>query len=321
MTLRRRSTRARRPNAGAASCCRRPGSTTTSVIWIDQLFGAEVVDAHGRATRRRGRRRGQSRERPPGARQRRAGAAHLRHQRRGERARSTSTCPTDSSNDAARRRADALSRRLTAATPTTSVLGRARERDVWELLVHDFRDATDDVHRSVDDTPFGGARAWCFAPSRSCAPSTRPRTCASGHRPDAVGRDASPTRWRRSSRALDGFTLLCGRYEGFDQRVLDLVVDDEISLGRLRARRGRTRGAVRHRGGGAPRARGALGNDESSVDESFSDGLLEYPHYTKPAPVRGLDVPEILRSGDHAAHRALAPRPGAARAPSSAAPT
>jgi len=99
--------------------------------------------------------------------------------------------------------------------------------------------------------------------------------------------------------ALDGFTLLCGRYEGFDQRILDTVVDDEISLGDFVLAGGELaalcimEAAVRLRPG-------ALGNDASSVEESFSDGLLEYPQYTKPADFEGLRVPEILLSGDHA---------------------
>ena len=98
---------------------------------------------------------------------------------------------------------------------------------------------------------------------------------------------------------LEGFTLLCGRYEGFDQRILDTVVDEEVSLGDFVLAGGELaalciiEAVVRLRPGG-------LGNDESSVEESFSDGLLEYPHFTKPAVVRGHVVPEILHSGDHA---------------------
>jgi tRNA (guanine37-N1)-methyltransferase len=93
--------------------------------------------------------------------------------------------------------------------------------------------------------------------------------------------------------------MLCGRYEGIDQRALDLVVDEELSLGDFVLAGGELaalcviESVVRLRPGG-------LGNDESTLQESFSDGLLEYPHYTKPAQFRGLDVPEVLRSGDHA---------------------
>jgi tRNA (guanine37-N1)-methyltransferase len=182
---------------------------------------------------------------------------------------------------------------------TTSVLGRALERQVWELHVHDFRDATTDVHRTVDDTPFGGGagmvlRAEPILQTLDDHPDiVRPLVALtpSGRRfTHAVAKELS---------GLEGFALLCGRYEGFDERVVDLVVDDEISIGDYVLAGGELaalcviEAVVRL-------LPGALGNDESSVDETFSDGLLEYPHYTKPAEVRGLGVPEILRSGDHA---------------------
>ena len=182
---------------------------------------------------------------------------------------------------------------------TTSVLGRASERGVWHVEVHDLRDATDDVHRTVDDTPFGGGAGMVLRaepilrtldehpeiarPLIALTPSGRPFT-------HAVALELA---------ALEGFSLLCGRYEGIDQRALDLVVDDEISLGDFVLAGGELaalcviEAVVRLRPG-------ALGNDASSVDESFSDGLLEYPQYTQPAEVRGVAVPEILRSGDHA---------------------
>ena len=182
---------------------------------------------------------------------------------------------------------------------STSVLGRALERDVWSLHVHDFRDATDDVHRTVDDTPFGGGagmvlRAEPILRTVSQVPDlARPIIALT-----PSGRTFTHEVARELSE-LNGFTLLCGRYEGFDQRVLDLVVDDEISLGDFVLAGGELaalcviEAVVRLRPGG-------LGNDESALDESFGDGLLEYPQYTKPAEVEGLAVPEILRSGDHA---------------------
>ena len=179
------------------------------------------------------------------------------------------------------------------------MLGRASERDVWELHLHDLRDATDDVHRTVDDTPFGGGAGMVLRaepilrtldehpdiarPLIALTPSGRPFT-------HAVALELA---------ALDGFSLLCGRYEGIDQRALDLAVDDEVSIGDFVLAGGELaalcviEAVVRLRPGG-------LGNDESSLDESFSDGLLEYPHYTQPADVRGVPVPAILRSGDHA---------------------
>ncbi len=182
---------------------------------------------------------------------------------------------------------------------TTSVLGRASERDVWALHVHDIRDATSDVHRSVDDTPFGGGAGMVLRaepildtltahpeiarPLIALTPSGRPFT-------HDVAKELS---------SLSGFSMLCGRYEGIDQRVFDLEVNDEISLGDYVLAGGELaalcviEAVVRL-------VPGALGNDESSTDESFSDGLLEYPQYTKPAVVRGIEVPEVLRSGDHA---------------------
>ena len=182
---------------------------------------------------------------------------------------------------------------------STSVLGRASERDVWRFHLYDLRNATDDVHRTVDDTPFGGGAGMVLRaepilrtldehpdiarPLIALTPSGRPFT-------HAIAQELA---------ALEGFSLLCGRYEGIDQRALDLVVDDEISLGDFVLAGGELaalcviEAVVRLRPG-------ALGNDESSLDESFSDGLLEYPHYTQPAELRGVAVPEILRSGDHA---------------------
>jgi len=201
---------------------------------------------------------------------------------------------------------------------STSVLGRAGDRDVWELHLHDLRDATDDVHRTVDDTPFGGGAGMVLRaepilrtvdehpgiarPLIALTPSGRPFT-------HALAQELA---------GLEGFSLLCGRYEGIDQRALDLVVDDEISLGDFVLAGGELvalcviEAVVRLRPG-------ALGNDASSLEESFSDGLLEYPHYTQPAEVRGVAVPEVLRSGDHARiarwrraqalHRTIARRP------------
>jgi tRNA (guanine37-N1)-methyltransferase len=182
---------------------------------------------------------------------------------------------------------------------STSVLGRAYERGVWQLHLHDLRDATDDVHRTVDDTPFGGGAGMVLRaepilrtldehpdiarPLIAMSPSGRVFT-------QALAQELA---------ALGGFSLLSGRYEGIDQRAIDLAVDVEVSLGDFVLAGGELaalcviEAVVRL-------LPGALGNDASSLDESFSDGLLEYPHYTQPAELRGVAVPEILRSGDHA---------------------
>ena len=182
---------------------------------------------------------------------------------------------------------------------STSVLGRANERGVFELHVHDFREATEDPHRTVDDTPFGGGAGMVLR----AEPIVRTIEETSGLKRPVIALSPSGRTFDHdvalSLSGLEGFTLICGRYEGFDQRILDLVVDDEISIGDYVLAGGELaalcviEAVVRL-------LPGALGNDQSSVDESFGDGLLEYPQYTKPASFRGLDVPEILRSGDHA---------------------
>jgi tRNA (guanine37-N1)-methyltransferase len=199
-----------------------------------------------------------------------------------------------------------------------SVLGRAVERDIARVTTHDWREATTDVHRTVDDTPYGGGAGMVLSaepllryiaqhpelprPLIALTPSGEPFTQATAERLSAGA----------------GFTLLCGRYEGFDQRILDIEVDEEISLGDFVLAGGELAALCIIEA--ATRLRpGALGNDVSSDDESFADGLLEYPQFTKPAVYEGREVPEVLRSGDHARiarwrlaqslHRTLARRP------------
>lgn len=179
-----------------------------------------------------------------------------------------------------------------------TILGRARDRGVWSLATHDIRDATDDAHRTVDDSPFGGGAGMVMKAEpivrtvESIPDLPRPLI--------AVTPSGQPfsQQLARDLASGEGFSVLCGRYEGFDQRALDMVVDHEVSLGDFVLAGGElaalciVEAAVRL-------LPGALGNDESSLDESFGDGLLEYPHYTKPADFRGVVVPDVLRSGDH----------------------
>ncbi|HSN02663.1 MAG TPA: tRNA (guanosine(37)-N1)-methyltransferase TrmD [Acidimicrobiales bacterium] len=179
-----------------------------------------------------------------------------------------------------------------------SVLGRAAERGVWDLRVHDIRDATSDPHRSVDDTPFGGGAGMVLsaepilASVESVPERPRPLIALS-----PSGRPFSQALAREYS-ALGGVSLLCGRYEGVDQRALDLVVDEEVSLGDFVLAGGEL-AALCVIEATVRLLPGALGNDDSPVEESFSEGLLEYPQYTRPALVRGLAVPDVLTSGDH----------------------
>ena len=184
-----------------------------------------------------------------------------------------------------------------------SILGRARSRGQLDLRTHDVRDAATGVHRSVDDAPFGGGAGMVLAPEPVFGAVE-----AVASSPEGLARPLillSPSgrpfdqRIAQSYAALPGgFSLLCGRYEGVDQRVADHLVDEELSVGDFVLAGGELAALVVVEAV-VRLLPGVLGNDESSADESFTAGLLEYPHYTRPADFRGWEVPEVLRSGDH----------------------
>lgn len=182
-----------------------------------------------------------------------------------------------------------------------SILGRASETGALDVRVHDLRDGADDTRRSVDDSPFGGGAGMVLMaePLFRCVEAVEdlPRPLyllgPGGRRFDqgvAAELAASP----------GGFSLLCGRYEGVDQRVADHLVDGELSVGDFVLAGGELAALVVVEAV-ARLLPEVLGNDDSARDESFADGLLEYPHYTRPAEFRGWEVPEVLRSGDHGA--------------------
>lgn len=179
-----------------------------------------------------------------------------------------------------------------------SVIGRARRNDLIDLRLHDLRDATDDVHRTVDDSPFGGGAGMVLKPEPvfeavEAAEAPRPLLLMSpsGRKFDqAYAHELADT---------SGFSLLCGRYEGVDQRIRDHLIDDEVSIGDYVLSGGEVAAiaVIEAVGRLIP---GVMGNDVSADDESFAEGLLEYPHYTRPWEYRGWGAPEVLRSGDHA---------------------
>jgi tRNA (guanine37-N1)-methyltransferase len=180
----------------------------------------------------------------------------------------------------------------------TSLLGRAREQSLVEVRVHDPRKHATDPHRSVDDTPFGGGAGMVMTPEPLFAAveavdPPRPLLLLS-----AAGRRFDQKLATRLA-AGAGFSLVCGRYEGVDQRVADHLCDDEISVGDYVLAGGEAAALVVIEAV-ARLVPGVMGNTESGDDESFRDGLLEYPQYTRPADFRGWVVPEALRSGDHA---------------------
>jgi tRNA (guanine37-N1)-methyltransferase len=178
-----------------------------------------------------------------------------------------------------------------------SLLGRARAEGLVDVRVHDPRDATTDRHRSVDDAPFGGGAGMVMGPEPlfaavESADPPRPLwlLSASGRRFDQA--------LAAQLAAGTGFSLLCGRYEGVDQRVADHLCDGELSVGDVVLAGGEVAALVVVEAV-VRLLPGVMGNDASGVEESFAHGLLEYPQYTRPATFRGWAVPEVLRSGDH----------------------
>jgi tRNA (guanine37-N1)-methyltransferase len=178
-----------------------------------------------------------------------------------------------------------------------SLIGRAAQAGRLDLRVHDLRSGTTDPHRSVDDSPFGGGAGMVLA----AEPLFRAVEAADPPRPLLLlgpGGRRFDQAWAEELAAGTGFSLLCGRYEGVDQRVADHLVDGELSLGDFVLAGGEV-AALAVVEAVARLVPGVMGNDHSARDESFADGLLEYPQYTRPAVFRGWAVPEVLRSGDH----------------------
>jgi tRNA (guanine37-N1)-methyltransferase len=178
-----------------------------------------------------------------------------------------------------------------------SLLGRARRNGLLDLRVHDLRAVTIDAHRTVDDTPFGGGAGMVLMPE----PIFATVEAVEPPRPLLLlgpGGRTLDQAYARELAALDGFSLLCGRYEGVDERVRAHLVDGEVSIGDYVLAGGEVAAMVVLEAVGRL-VPGVMGNDASAGDESFTDGLLEYPQFTKPAEFRGWTVPEVLRSGDH----------------------
>ncbi len=185
-------------------------------------------------------------------------------------------------------------------------VGKARQRGQLRIQAHDLRDWATDRHRSVDDAPYGGGPGMVMTPE----PLIPAIEALAG--PKGSGRQAhvialSPQGHRLDQRRLEALAdqrgrvvLVCGRYEGIDQRVLDLAVDEEISIGDYVLSGGEVPAMVLIEGL-VRLLPGVLGNPGSASSDSFWGALLEGPQYTRPPLYRGLAVPEVLRSGDHAA--------------------
>jgi tRNA (guanine37-N1)-methyltransferase len=183
----------------------------------------------------------------------------------------------------------------------TSLLGRARDEGILELSVHDLRRWATDRHRTVDDIPYGGGAGMVMKPEPFFAAvselygdvAARPRTVLLTPRGRPLDQGLV-----RDLATEPSLLLLCGRYEGIDERVHSQLATDEVSIGDYVLAGGEVAACVLVEAV-MRLLPGALGNADSTEDESFSSGLLEYPQYTRPAEFRGESVPEVLRSGDH----------------------
>lgn len=184
-----------------------------------------------------------------------------------------------------------------------SLLGKAKAQDLLEVKIHDLRDFTDDKHRTVDDTPFGGgagmlmkAEPWGQALDSVMTPETIVIF------PSPAGELFKQATAQELSKA-NHLVFACGRYEGIDQRVVDYATSKAkvrlVSLGDYVLNGGEV-AAVAIIEAIARLIPGVIGNADSLTEESHSDGLLEYPSYTKPSTWRGLEVPEVLLGGNHA---------------------
>jgi len=180
-----------------------------------------------------------------------------------------------------------------------SIVKRARQSGLLDLRIHNLRDFAHDRHKTVDDRPFGGGPGMLLKPDpifEAVESLTRPNTRVILLSP--AGRVFNQAVAQELALAED-LMLVSGHYEGFDERVRQELADDELSIGDYVL----TNGALPAMVIVDALTRllpGALGDDESARDESFSHGLLEYPQYTRPADFRGLKVPEVLLSGNHA---------------------
>ena len=180
-----------------------------------------------------------------------------------------------------------------------SIVKRAREAGLLELTLHNLRDYAHDRHRTVDDRPFGGGPGMLLKPEplfeaveKLARETTRVILLSPAGRTfnQAIARELAQ---------LDDLLLISGHYEGFDERVREQLADDELSIGDYVLTNGALPAMVIV-DAVTRLLPGALGDDTSSHEESFSHGLLEYPQYTRPAEFRGMKVPEVLLSGNHA---------------------
>jgi tRNA (guanine37-N1)-methyltransferase len=192
--------------------------------------------------------------------------------------------------------------RMVEAPLADGIVQRARDKGLLELRVHDLRDFTDDKHRSVDDAPFGGGPGMVMKaePFRRAVADVLPEGAGVDRAVVLLSPRGRPFDQATAERyaGLQRLVLLCGRYEGIDERVAETVATEEVSLGDFVLTGGEV-AALAVIEATMRLLPGALGDEGSAEADSFADGLLDYPHYTRPAQVGGRGVPEVLLSGDH----------------------
>ena len=186
-----------------------------------------------------------------------------------------------------------------------SILKKAQGKGVIKITIHDIRDYSKDKHRKTDDTPYGGGAGMVFTPQPlfDCIEDVKkkaPKAPVIYMTPK--GKRLTQTRVERLSAKFTQLILLCGHYEGIDQRVIDSLVNMEISIGDYVLSGGEIAAMVVI-DAISRLVPGAIGREASHQEETFSkklDRKKEYPHYTKPADFRGMKVPEVLLNGNHA---------------------
>ena len=185
----------------------------------------------------------------------------------------------------------------------TGVLGRARLHGLLEVVLHDLREYGEGTYRKVDDAPYGGGGGMVILPGPlfKCLDAVQ----SQGKAPGRVvllspqGRPLDQSAGERLA-GQERLVLVCGRYEGIDERFIEARVDEEVSIGDYVLSGGELPAMVLMEVAGRLQP-GVLGNSASAEDDSFSRGMLDHPHYTRPEVFRAMAVPSILRSGDHAA--------------------
>ena len=183
----------------------------------------------------------------------------------------------------------------------SSIIGKAKERGLLDIRITDIRSFSNDKHKKCDDYPFGGGAGMVMTPQPlyDCINAIDPDHKAKRVYMSPKGKILKTALVAQIAKSTDWILILCGHYEGLDQRVLDLCIDEEISIGDYVLTGGELAAMVvvdavaRY----VPKV---LHCDKSTDEESFSQGLLEYPQYTRPAVFMGLSVPDVLLKGNHA---------------------